>query len=107
MMRAQEKHVRAEQENDERAAKEKRALSEKRSALAGIRWNIDRAARERAKSLIGELYKQWGLNPKKYATQGNFSRDMADKIETKKDGSPVYSASTIEARIIPMLRRQK
>lgn len=83
------------------------ARSKKGTALAEARWGKDRLLRDQAKSLINECFQKWQANRTAYDNQGEFARDMEDKIGCDDEGKPIYTASTIQVKIIPLLRRIK
>ena len=94
-------------EEDRLQTDEASVRSSKASALAKVRWNKDRKKRDGAKSLINECFQNWKANPDTYATQTDFARDMEEKIDCDDDGKPLYSAATIQVKIIKEIRLKK
>lgn len=99
-----------EQVLNERAEKERIERSEKACALAQIRWTEDADKREQAKALIEHYFGLWDKDRSLYKNQGEFARDLEEKIETElgrnKHQKLLYSSSTIEVTLIPLVRKK-
>lgn len=87
---------------------EQKTESDKARTLANIRWAEDAEKRLDAKKLIRGYWDLWANDRSRYKNQGEFARDMEEKIEVEigltAKGKPLYSANTIEVKLIPTIR---
>lgn len=101
-------HETQERLSREYEQQERKARSERATDLAKIRWAEDTEKRKAAVVLIKSYWDIWNQDRSLYKNQGEFSRDMEEKIETQigrgRNDVLLYSASTIEVKLIPKIR---
>lgn len=110
-LRAAQQHRNEEQALRERENKERQAKSDNARAVAEIRWAEYEQKFEQAKDLIRRYLGLWDQNRSLYKNQGEFARDLEEKIEAelgrRAKGELLYSASTIVVKLIPLIRKEK
>ena len=103
-----ESESRKEQAQQEQEERDREAESEKARVLANLRWAEDAEKRKAAKSLIRHYWDLWNNDRSRYKNQGEFARDMEEKVEVEIGRTEklklIYSASTIEVKLIPQMR---
>lgn len=94
----------------EREIKERQIRSETAAKLANSRWAEDEEKRERAKELIKHYFNMWERDRSLYKNQGEFARDMEEKVETQigkvGNGKLLYSSTTIAVKLIPRIPKK-
>ncbi|MDQ1919401.1 hypothetical protein [Massilia pseudoviolaceinigra] len=111
VLRAESNRRLEEQTLRERAKQEREERSEKARVRAQNRWDEDADKRESARTLVKDYLNRWVKDRSLYKNQGDFSRDMEEKIETElgrtKNQKLLYSATTIEVTLISAIRKEQ
>ncbi|MFP5391636.1 MAG: hypothetical protein ACLGI6_08840 [Gammaproteobacteria bacterium] len=104
-----ESESKREQAKQEQAELDRQAESEKKRALANIRWAEDAEKRKAAKTLIKEYWDIWTNDQTRYRSQSEFAQDLQDRIEREiglgRNNKLLYSADTIKVKLIPKMRK--